>query len=72
MTPESKTESLIDDDKKEKSAIQKIQVLKDLLGISTPMDEQASYGEYTKYIPVFTPEERQAIKDKIIYLIKSL
>lgn len=72
MTQEVKTESLTDADNKERSVIQKIQVLKDLLGISTPADEQASFGEYTKYTPVFTPKERQLIKDKIIGLIKKL
>lgn len=56
----------------EPSTIQKIQSLKDLLGISVPMDEQLQYGEGTKYIPVFDANERQTIKTKIMSLVKAL
>jgi len=63
--PDDKTNS-------EPSTIQKIQTLKDLLGISVPMEEQPQFGEGTKYVAVFDAIERQAIKSKIMSFVKSL
>lgn len=61
MTPEDK-----------EYAIKKIQTLKELLSLSVPADDQQQFGEYTKYLPVFTPSQRDTIKSKIMEIIKSL
>lgn len=66
------TDSLTDSKEKDQSAIQKIQTLSSLLSISTPTDDQAGYGEYTKYQAVFNSNEREKIKAKIMELMKQL
>jgi len=53
-------------------AIKKIQTLKELLSLSVPSDDQQQFGEYTKYLPVFTSSQRDVIKNKIMEIIKSL
>lgn len=61
MTPEEK-----------EYAIKKIQTLKELLSLSVPADDQQQFGEYTKYLPVFSAAQRETIKNKIMEIIKSL
>lgn len=53
-------------------AIKKIQTLKELLSLSVPADDQQQFGEYTKYLPVFSMAQRETIKNKIMEIIKSL
>lgn len=52
--------------------IKQIQSLKELLSISVPADEQQQFGEYTKYLPVFSLSERETIKKKIMTLVNAL
>jgi len=52
--------------------IEKIKVLNNLITSSLPDDNQAQYGEYTKYVPAFPVSERNAIRKKIMELIKEL
>ncbi len=52
--------------------IDKIKVLNGLITSSVPDDNQAQYGEYTKYIPAFPLSEREIIRKKIMELVKAL
>lgn len=52
--------------------MKQIHALKELLGLSVPADDQQQFGEYTKYLPVFSAQERKTIKDKIMQLVKLL
>jgi len=52
--------------------IEKIKVLNNLITSSLPDENQAQYGEYTKYVPALPTKEREIITKKIMELIKEL
>jgi hypothetical protein len=56
----------------DKDNIEKIKCIRDLLTSSVPADDQAGFGEYTKYVPVFNQSDRESLTKKAMELIKKL
>ena len=56
----------------DKIVISKLEILKALLGVSIPVDEQMSYTEGTRYVAAFNSDERGKIKKRIMSLIDKL
>ena len=56
----------------DKDNIEKIKCIRDLLTSSVPADDQAGFGEYTKYVPVFSQSDRESLTKKAMELIKKL
>lgn len=61
-----------DKESQDSSTIEKLKILKDILSVAVPIDEQPNYGEYNKYQPAFDPAERYQLKSKIMELVKTL
>lgn len=61
-----------DKDAQDRLTISKLEVLKSLLSVSIPIDEQQPFGEGTKYQAVFQDKERNKIKAKIMTLVDQL
>lgn len=53
-------------------AIDKIRVLNSLLSTVVPVDDQGTFGEYTKYKSAFSEGQRTIITLKIMQLVKTL